>query len=78
MDEAIAEEIAAMEQDYQAKADAYLQSLQAQQQELSAAKLQELDHRLEEKLAQVDSLYAAKKDQWADTILERIIGKAGG
>jgi hypothetical protein len=37
-----------------------------------------LDDRLTVKLQQVESVYAAQKDQWVQAIFERIVGKAGG
>ena len=78
MESGIQQEIAALRARYQAQADSYLENLKRQEQEKSAKYLSELDLRLQAKLAQIDSIYAAQKDAWIDAIFERIVGKAGG
>ena len=77
LEDSIAQEIAQLEQDYQAQAAQRLSSLQAAQQEQCRQQLSALDQRLQQKLSQVEALYAAKKDEWVDTIVQRIVGKAG-
>ncbi len=77
MEASIDGEIRALEQRYQDHATEYLRQLEQAEQARSDKRLQELDHRLQEKLSQVESIYQAKKDEWVDAIFERIIGKAG-
>ena len=78
LEEDIASEIQAMSQEYEAAAQQELSALQASEQEACSRQLQQLDRRLQEKLRQVDSLYAAKKEEWVDTIVSRIVGKETG
>ena len=78
LDESIEAEIQAMTRDYEAAAQQELQQLQASEQEKSSRQIAQLDQRLQEKLHQVDSLYAAKKEEWVDTIVARIVGKEPG
>lgn len=75
LEENIAAEIQAMTQAYEAAAQKELSDLQASEQAACSRQLQILDQRLQEKLHQVDSLYAAKKEEWVDTIVARIVGK---
>ena len=77
LEAAVTREISQLEQDYQAKADQQLAALRTAQQEQCQQQLDALDQRLQQKLSQVESLYAAKKDEWVDTIVQRIVGKAG-
>ncbi len=77
MEASIDGEIRVLEQRYQDHATEYLRQLEQAEQARSDKRLQELDHRLQEKLSQVESIYQAKKDEWVDAIFERIIGKAG-
>ncbi len=78
LDESMEAEIQAMTRDYEKAAQQELQQLQASEQETYSRQLQLLDQRLQEKLHQVDSLYAAKKEEWVDTIVSRIVGKESG
>ena len=78
LEEDIAAEIQAMTQDYEAAAQQELAALEASEQEACSRQLELLDRRLQEKLHQVDSLYAAKKEEWVDTIVARIVGKEFG
>jgi phosphoserine phosphatase len=78
MEASINSEIEALRVKYQAEAEAYLQQLMQAEHEKSAQHLQALDDRLTVKLQQVESVYAAQKDQWVQAIFERIVGKAGG
>ncbi len=78
LEEDIAAEIQAMTQDYEATAQQELAALAAMEQEACSRQLELLDRRLQEKLHQVDSLYAAKKEEWVDTIVARIVGKEFG
>lgn len=75
LEENIAAEIQAMTHAYEAAAQKELSDLQASEQAACSRQLQILDQRLQEKLHQVDSLYAAKKEEWVDTIVARIVGK---
>ncbi len=76
-EERIDQEIRAMESDYQEKAEAYLKAMEEFWEKNSGEKLAALDEKLEKNLKQVESLYQAKKDIWVDSILQRILGKAG-
>lgn len=78
LEEDIASRIQAMTQEYEAAAQRELSALQASEQAACSRQLQLLDQRLQEKLHQVDSLYAAKKEEWVDTIVARIVGKETG
>lgn len=78
LDESMEAEIQAMTRDYEKAAQQELRQLQASEQETYSRQLQLLDQRLQEKLHQVDSLYAAKKEEWVDTIVSRIVGKESG
>ena len=78
MEQDIAAETAALRARYQAEADRYLQELRQQEQEKSARELDMLKVRLQEKLDQIETIYAAEKEQWTDAIFSRIVGKAGG
>ena len=78
LDESIEAEIQAMTREYEAAAQRELSELQASEQETCSRQLRQLDQRLQEKLHQVDSLYAAKKEEWVDTIVARIVGKGSG
>jgi phosphoserine phosphatase len=78
MEASITSEIEDLRRKYQEEAEAYLQKLMQSEHEKSAKDLQALDDRLTVKLQQVESVYAAQKDQWVQAIFERIVGKAGG
>ncbi len=78
LDERIEAEIQAMTRDYENAAQQELQLLQASEAAKCSCQLQQLDQRLQEKLHQVESLYAAKKEEWVDTIVSRIVGKESG
>lgn len=78
LDQSIEAELQAMTRDYENAAQQELRQLQASEQEKSSRQLAQLDQRLQEKLHQVDSLYAAKKEEWVDTIVARIVGKESG
>lgn len=78
LENSIQAEIASMTASYEAGAQAQLSELEARESAACRQQLDALDQRLQEKLHQVESLYAAKKDQWVDAIVERIVGKAGG
>ena len=78
LDESMEAEIQAMTRDYEKAAQQEIQQIQASEQETYSRQLQLLDQRLQEKLHQVDSLYAAKKEEWVDTIVSRIVGKESG
>ena len=73
----IQREIETITAEYEAQAQSTLSSLREQEQAACQVQLQALDHRLQQKLGQVEALYAAKKDAWVDTIVARIVGKAG-
>lgn len=75
LEQDIAAEIQAMTLAYEAAAQKELSDLQSSEQAACSRRLQLLDQRLQEKLRQVDSLYAAKKEEWVDTIVARIVGK---
>ncbi len=78
LEEDIASSIQAMNREYEAAARQELSALQASEQEKCSRQLRQLDRRLQEKLRQVDSLYAAKKEEWVNTIVSRIVGKETG
>lgn len=78
LDESIEAEIQAITRDYEEAAQQELRQLQASEQETCNHQIAQLDQRLQEKLHQVDSLYAAKKEEWVDTIVARIVGKGSG
>ncbi len=69
-------EIDQLRTNYQENAENYLFKLEKSEQAKSAARLKELDERRERKLSQVEVIYAAKKDEWIQTIFDRIVGKA--
>lgn len=73
----IAQEIERLRKNYEAQAEDKLAALQISQKEKCQMQLDTLDQRLQQKLSQVEALYAAKKDEWVDTIVQRIVGKAG-
>lgn len=78
LESSIQAEIASMTASYEAKSQAQLSELQARESAICQQQLDLLEQKLQQKLRQVESLYAAKKDQWVDAIVERIVGKAGG
>ncbi len=78
LDASIAAEIDALQKKYQADADAYLQQLEQTEHENSAQYLTSLDSRLAAKLEQIETIYKEQKDQWIESIFERVVGKAGG
>lgn len=73
----IQREIETITAEYEAQAQSTLASLREKEQAACQVQLQALDDRLQQKLGQVEALYAAKKDAWVDTIVARIVGKAG-
>lgn len=77
LDENIQAEIDAIAAAYQEEADRRLDALRKTKERESQEKLQNLDRKLEASLSQVESLYALKKDEWVDSIVSRILGKAG-
>ena len=77
LDENIEKEIQAMEETYKREAEEQLAALKRAQEEQAAVRLQALDQKLETTLGQVEALYRAKKEEWVDSIVERIVGKAG-
>lgn len=78
MDENIAAELDALRQHYQQEADAYLDSLRQKAETESTERLAVLERRLQEKLAQIESIHTAQKDTWVEAIFQRIVGKDGG
>ena len=70
-------EIERLRTNYRENAENYLSRLEKAERLKSDARLKELDERREEKLSQVDVIYAAKKDEWVQAIFDRIVGKAG-
>ncbi len=60
------------------EADAYLDSLRKKAEAESNQRLAALSSRLEEKLAQIENIYSAQKEAWAENIFQRITGKDGG
>lgn len=78
MDEQITSEISAMETQYQQEAEEHLRKLEQSQKDRAGTRIKALDRKLEKNLGQVESLYEAKKEEWVDAIVERIVGKAGG
>ena len=77
VEEGIQREIETITAQYEAEAQKTLDELRQKEQAACQEQLQALDDRLQQKLGQVEALYAAKKDQWVDTIVARIVGKAG-
>lgn len=77
LEEGIQREIGTITAQYEAEAQKTLDELRQKEQAACQEQLQALDDRLQQKLGQVEALYAAKKDQWVDTIVARIVGKAG-
>ena len=78
LETSIQAEIVSMTASYEASAQAQLSELEARESAVCQQQLDLLEEKLQQKLRQVESLYASKKDQWVDTIVERIVGKAGG
>jgi uncharacterized protein HemX len=78
MEDSITAEIADLRKQYEDQSQVYLQQLEQEEQKKSAKDLAALDQKLAEKLSQVESIYESQKDQWAQSIFERIVGKAGG
>ena len=78
MDARIDEELAALKLRYTQEADAYLDSLRKKAEAESSQRLAALSSRLEEKLAQIENIYSAQKETWAENIFQRITGKDGG
>ena len=76
IDESIQAEIQSMRARQEKSADEYLGRLEASEIKKREQRMQELDKRLEEKLRQVESIYAARRDLWVDAIFDRIIGRA--
>lgn len=78
LDQNIEEEIKVLEATYRNEAQEKLRALEASEKEKCQAQMKLLDAKLHAKLHQVDDLYESKKDLWVDTIVTRIVGKAGG
>lgn len=78
MDTRIDEELAALKLRYTQEADAYLDGLRKKAEAESSQRLSALSQRLEEKLAQIENIYSAQKEAWAENIFQRITGKDGG
>ena len=77
IDASIEAEIAALQERYEQDAEAYLQALRQQEEVRCRRQLQELDDKRDARLRQVEAIYQADKDRWAETIFQRIVGKAG-
>jgi uncharacterized protein HemX len=78
MEDSITAEIADLRKQYEDQSQVYLQQLEQEEQKKSAKDLAALDQKLAEKLSQVEGIYESQKDQWVQSIFERIVGKAGG
>lgn len=78
MDQQIDQEISDMETRYWQEAEDQLKRLEQTQRDRAGARISALDRKLEKTLGQVESLYEAKKEEWVDSIVERIVGKDGG
>lgn len=78
MDARIEEELAALKLRYTQEADAYLDGLRKKAEAEGSQRLAALSSRLEEKLAQIENIYSAQKEAWAENIFQRITGKDGG
>ena len=70
-------EIEQLRNNYLENAENYLSRLENTENSKREARLKELDERRDEKLCQVEVIYSAKKEEWVQTIFDRIVGKAG-
>ena len=77
IDASIQAEIAALQARYDHNAEVYLRELEEHEDARCRRQLQELDDKMESRLRQVEEIYLAGKDQWVETIFQRIVGKAG-
>lgn len=78
MDEHIEEELAALHARYAQEEETYLEALRQKAAADSAERISALEQRLREKLAQIESIYGAQKNNWVDAIFQQIVRKGGG
>ena len=76
IDASIESEIEALRTRYETNAAHYLSRLEESEEKRCSRQLQALDERNAERLRQMEKIYQAEQEQWAQTIFERIIGKA--